>query len=298
MIRLMPMAGAPAPTFVVSNLPGLTEGEIYWDIELSGGSKMSLEGATAFPNFYYGAGIKVWGMATLDIKPMFGGFLGGGLGVIENYGTVTFDSPNPFESTLSLVNYGSFVVKNSKIDFSSAGPQSGFSVVNLGMGTVDILAGYTLKARSGFNMNSGQLRQFGAGTAYLDGNLTVHGGDIWFGQGGGGYGRIDVLGQVTMDGGTLHAGVNTDTGQTDHLYASGVLTLGGMARLEVFTIGQAAPTGPYYILSSGTDIVGDFLGGKMFWGSVFYYATGTGDGIPGGEAAEYYYLTPAAPPPP
>jgi hypothetical protein len=205
--------------------------------------------------------------STVNLTMSQGNIRGFSNNPISNGGTFNFNTTATVICELPFVNAGQFNIQQGTLDFTKASSTSGYSVVS-SQGTVAISVGATLEADYGYSQTGGVLETVGQGQATLNGNVVVTGGliKVAVGNGGNNTGQLTVLGSVTLTGTAMYfATINTNTGMNDNLYATGNITIGGQAQLNVTTVGLAPPAGTKFDILWGVGgITGDFNGGKSF----------------------------------
>jgi hypothetical protein len=204
-------------------------------------------------------------------------------------GHVTFNSAATIQSELPLINYGTIDVLQGELDFvqkDGSGYSISQSTSQVSTPMINITAGATLGATFGTNITGGQLWTVGSGTGYLKGSLGFHGGDLYVAAAG--YGSLNIAGNMTMDGGNLHASIDASTGQYDTVVVAtgSTITLGGQSNLIVSTVGQPAQ-GTRFNIMWATTFFGNFAT-TSFVGYT-YTANIVVDDL--GGAGYYYQLT-------
>ncbi len=180
-------------------------------------------------------------------------------------------------------------VIQGKFRITNQGSQSGFSVVQ-NDGTTNINAYARLTLDYNYLQNAGNLQTTGGGVAYLDSNVTMHGGNIWLGLGDLTQGAtLNVNGTFLMDGGYYKVAIDATALWADRINVlSGGITLTGQAGLDVTTInvppGGVPKNKRFAILDSVSSITGNFNPSNIIFDlSGVYTPSIRGDGAGGQE---------------
>jgi hypothetical protein len=141
--------------------------------------------------------------------------------------------------------------------------------------------------------NAGSLQTTGGGVAYLNSNVTMHGGNIWLGLGDLTQGAtLNVSGSFLMDGGYYNVTIDATALRADKINVGGGggggITLTGQAGLSVTTInvpvGGVPSNKRFAILDSVSSITGNFNPNNIIFDLPGVYTTSIrGDGAGGQE---------------
>ncbi len=217
-------------------------------------------------------------------------------GVVTNTGTFAYNGGNLNDTVdfqLPFVNNATgakLTILAGKLNFSRAGSQSGFSVVQIN-GTTNINAFAGLVVNSGYMQQGGILQSTGGSVARIYGDVTMHGGSIWLGLGDlTQAGVLHVYGTFTMDGGTYYVTIDATALWNDKIIADTTINLTGQAGLDVTTINVPANGVPknqsFMILDGDNGITGDFNANNVTFDLLGVYTRSI---VPVGSGPEKVY---------